>query len=82
MKSLINGFVADVFPTKELKEMQAEITRVLKEREKEREKIMGQYQEELDRLLEAIKGDGFHMEWDDYYNIPFVEEDDEDEDDD
>ena len=65
MKSLNNGFIADMFPTKELKEMQAEIERVLKEREeerkKEREKVMRQYQEELDRLVDAIEGDGFFV---------------------
>lgn len=61
MKSLNNGFIADVFSTKELKEMQAEIARVLKEREEEREKVMRQYQEELDRLLDAIEGDGFFV---------------------
>ena len=61
MKSLNNGFIADVFPTQELKEMQAEITRVLKEREKEREKLMRQYQEKLDKLLDAIEDDGFYV---------------------
>lgn len=78
MKELKNGFIADVFPTGELKKMQAEIARVLKEREEEREKIMRQYQEELDKLLDAIEDDGFFvgmpdfpshrvkvMEWDD-----------------
>lgn len=62
MKSLNNGFIADVFPTRELKEIQKEITRVLKEREEEgRERIRCQYQKELDKLLDAIKSDSFYV---------------------
>ena len=61
MKKLNNGFIADVFPTKELKEMQAEIIRVLKEREEESEKIKRQYQDDLDRLLAAMEDDGFYI---------------------
>lgn len=62
MKMLTNGFIAEMFSTGELKEMQTEITRVLKERErKEREKVMRKYQEELDRLLDAIEDDGFYV---------------------
>ena len=80
MKSLNNGFIADVFPTKELKEMQAEITRVLKEREKEREKLMNQYQEKLDKLIDAIEDDGFYVGIPDYVSPRVVvlecEEDD------
>lgn len=33
----------------------------LKIRKDEREEIMRQYQEELDRLLDAIEGDGFYV---------------------
>lgn len=61
MKSLNNGFIADVFPTRELKEMQKEIARVLKERKEEREKLMCQYQEKLDKLLDAIEDDSFYV---------------------
>lgn len=62
MISLNNGFIADVLPTRELKEMQKEIARVLKEREEaERERIKRQYQEELDKLLDAIEDDGFYV---------------------
>lgn len=80
MKSLNNGFIADVLPTKELKEMQAEIARVLKEREEEREKAMRQYQKELDHLLDAIEDDGFYVGMPDYPSARVVvlehEEDD------
>ena len=82
MKSLNNGFIADVFPTKELKEMQAEITRVLKEREEEREKNRRKYQEELDILLDAIEGDGFYVSLPDWPSgrVAVLEpEDEEDE---
>lgn len=61
MKSLNNGFIADVLPTKELEKMQAEIARVLRERREEKDKIMEEYQQELDRLLDAIEGDGFYV---------------------
>lgn len=33
----------------------------LKIRKDEREEVMRQYQEELDRLLDAIEGDGFYV---------------------
>ncbi len=86
MKSLNNGFIADVFPTKELKEMQKEIARVLKEREeerkKEREKAMRQYQEELNRLLDAIEGDGFYVGMPDWPSDRVVVLEYEDEEDD
>lgn len=49
----------------------------LQVRKDEREKVMRQYQDELDRLLDAIKGDGFHTEWDAYCNIPVVVEDED-----
>lgn len=74
MKSLNIDFIADVLPTGELKEMQEEIARVLKEREeeriKEREKIKHQYQVLLNRLLDAIKSNDFYVSMPDYPNNP------------
>ena len=82
MKSLNNGFIADVLPTKELKKMQAEIARVLKEREEEREKVMRQYQEELDDLLDAIETDGFYVGIPDWPSgrVTVLEHEDEEDD--
>lgn len=80
MKTLFNGFTADVFSTRELKEMQAEIERVLKEREEEREKLRRQYQEKLNDLLNTIENDGFYVGMPDYPSFSAVvlepEEDD------
>lgn len=60
---------AEVIPTLEtdtLKELLDMIQTELQERKNEREKIQRQYQKELDRLLEAMDGDGFYVDFPDH----------------
>jgi len=71
----------EALPIKELKQLQKRIDKILDERKEEREKIMRQYQEELDRLLDAIEGDGFYVGLPDWPSGRFVVLEPEEEDD-
>lgn len=53
-------------PDDELEELADAISNELKTRENEREKARREYQEEFDRLLDAMEGDGFYIGMPDY----------------
>lgn len=73
----------EALPLKELKRVQRRITEILEDRKAEREELMNKYQKELDRLLDAIEGDGFYVGIPDCVSarVAVLEPEDEDEDD-